>query len=200
MIKYGKKQTAVLGMMMAGSILMNGCGLIQNSVHSDKNTPKGVQDVLDEQTATQSTEPAATEQDTTNYGYGDVTNVDKPTGDFEITTKDGVLDITDMSSEMVYAIVYNMVTDPDQFVDLPVKIDGGMSVYEDPHTKKTYYACLVYDAAGCCAEGIEFVLADGDYPKEGTQITVTGTFTTYNEGDKQYIQLKDATVTTNAEQ
>ena len=124
-MKYGKKQTAVLGMMMAGSILMNGCGLIQNSVHSDKNTPKGVQDVLDEQTATQSTEPAATEQDTTNYGYGDVTNVDKPTGDFEITTKDGVLDITDMSSEMVYAIVYNMVTDPDQFVDLPVKIDGG---------------------------------------------------------------------------
>ena len=58
----------------------------------------------------------------------------------------------------------------------------------------------IYDAAGCCAEGIEFVLADGDYPKEGTQITVTGTFTTYNEGDKQYIQLKDATVTTNAEQ
>lgn len=49
----------------------------------------------------------------------------------------------------------------------------------------------------CCAQGMEFVLTDdysypNDYPREGDEITVTGVFDTYMEGDYMYCTLRDA--------
>ena len=37
----------------------------------------------------------------------------------------------------------------------------------------------IYDAFACCQQGVEFVLTDGDYPEEGTTITVVGRYETY---------------------
>ena len=48
------------------------------------------------------------------------------------------------------------------------------------------YACIIADAAACCAEGMEFVLKDNlaypdDYPEPGAEITVVGEFQAYEE-------------------
>ena len=55
-----------------------------------------------------------------------------------------------------------------------------------------------FDATACCSQGIEFVLA-GDtgaeaYPPVDTEITVTGTFQTYDENGILYCHLVDATL------
>lgn len=67
------------------------------------------------------------------------------------------------------------------------------------HTKQEYFATLIANAAACCSQGIEFVWAGEhayprDYPPLETEITVTGIFDTYYEGEYMYVQLKDAQV------
>jgi hypothetical protein len=71
-----------------------------------------------------------------------------------------------------------------------------------------YYYCVVKDALACCSNGVEFVCGKGDdknakaYPKEKTDITVTGTYETYKEkgSDSLYCRLKDATIETGVKQ
>lgn len=107
------------------------------------------------------------------------------------------VDLTMLSSTMVYSEVYNMMTVPSNYLGKSVKMNGTFSVYHDESTGKYYYACLISDATACCSQGIEFVL-DGDYeypsdyPAEGTEITVSGIFNTYMEGEYQYCQLINA--------
>ncbi|MCR5523755.1 MAG: hypothetical protein K6F64_09010 [Clostridia bacterium] len=60
---------------------------------------------------------------------------------------------------------------------------------------RNYYACLIADATACCSQGIEFlptvkVNYPGDFPPEGTDITVTGIFDTYYEGQTDSSSLK----------
>jgi len=102
------------------------------------------------------------------------------------------IDLTAMSSTMVYSEVSQMTTDPTSYMEKKIKMNGKLSVYHDDSTNKTYYACIIADATACCSQGIEFELAEGEYPAEGTEITVLGTFTTYIEGQYKYCQLKDA--------
>lgn len=105
------------------------------------------------------------------------------------------IDLTSMSSTMIYSEVQNMMTAPDDYVGKKVKMAGQFNVAEVGDNR--YFACLIKDATACCASGVEFVWAGehsypGDYPEENAPITVTGTFTTYKEGEATYCQLKDA--------
>ena len=105
------------------------------------------------------------------------------------------IDLTAMSSTMIYSEVQNMMTAPDDYVGKKVKMAGQFNVAEVGDNR--YFACLIKDATACCASGVEFVWAGehsypGDYPEENAPITVTGTFTTYKEGEATYCQLKDA--------
>ena len=102
---------------------------------------------------------------------------------------------TSMSSTMIYSEVQNMMTAPDDYIGKKVKMAGQFNVAEVGDNR--YFACLIKDATACCASGVEFVWAGehsypGDYPEENAPITVTGTFTTYKEGEATYCQLKDA--------
>ena len=105
------------------------------------------------------------------------------------------IDLTAMSSTMIYSEVQNMMTAPDDYVGKKVKMAGQFNVAEVGDNR--YFACLIKDATACCASGVEFVWAGehsypGDYPEENAPITVTGTFTTYKEGEATYCQLKAA--------
>ncbi len=117
-------------------------------------------------------------------------------------SEDGVdLDLTRMSSTVVYAEVYNMMTSPEFYVGKRIKMRGVFDVYEDIASDKLYYACVIADATACCAQGIEFN-RDGvfsfpeDYPEIGTEITVTGTFEIYQDGESQYCHVTKATMET----
>ena len=105
------------------------------------------------------------------------------------------IDLTAMNSTMVYSEVSDMMMDPKKYEGKYVKMRGSFAVYEGE--TRNYYACLIADATACCSQGIEFVLDKkttypDDYPPLDTEITVTGIFDTYNEGENKFIQLLNA--------
>lgn len=110
-------------------------------------------------------------------------------------------DLTQMNSDMVYAMVYQMMAVPEQYVGKTFRMDGIFySSYYDT-TNQYYFYCVIQDALACCTQGIEFVWEDGshiypdEYPEEAEEIIVEGTFETYmEEGDENlYCHLVNAT-------
>ena len=113
------------------------------------------------------------------------------------------VDLTVLSSTMVYSEVYNMLyNDPAHYLGKTVKARGTFSIYQlvtdgvlqpDPVS----YACIISDAAACCAEGMEFVLKGDltypdDYPELGAEITVIGEFQSYEENGMTWYHLANA--------
>lgn len=95
------------------------------------------------------------------------------------------VDLTQLSSTMVYSEVYAMAYEPEQYMGKTVKMKGQFSSFEGT-AGQIYYTCIVQDATACCAQGLEFELRDNysypdDYPELGDEITVVGTFDTYRE-------------------
>lgn len=108
------------------------------------------------------------------------------------------VDLTRLSSTMVYSEVYNMMNTPESYVGKMVRMNGNFAVYKYP--ERNYYTCIIKDATACCQQGLEFLWRGNhkfpdDYPKEGAPIIVTGIFDIYYEGDQKYCQLKDAYLT-----
>ena len=112
------------------------------------------------------------------------------------------IDLTALSRTMVYSEVYNMMMTPENYIGKVVRMNGLCSTFEsvavDGQEARVYYTCIIFDATACCSQGIEFVLA-GDtgaeaYPPVDTEITVTGTFQTYDENGILYCHLVDATL------
>lgn len=106
------------------------------------------------------------------------------------------VDLTVLSSTMVYSEVYNIVTNPDTYRGKTVKMKGLFNSFHDDVTGQDYFACLIQDAAACCSKGIEFKTTDNysypeDYPKDGNEITIVGTFDTYKEGQFEYAVLNN---------
>ena len=112
----------------------------------------------------------------------------------------GVVDLTRLSATMVYAEVFNMMVEPENYVGKTIKMNGLFYVYPD-EKKGTYtFACIIMDATACCAQGIEFRLRGehaypADYPEPNTNITVQGTFYTYEEDGFTHTLLIDADMT-----
>ena len=122
--------------------------------------------------------------------------------DYEPAQASGELDVdlTTLSSTMVYSEIYNMMYEPDRYVGKRIKMNGQFAVYGNPNTGAVYTACIIMDATACCSQGLEFVLAGehsypADDPELGTEITVVGTFQTYEENGYMYCHLVDAEMT-----
>ena len=117
---------------------------------------------------------------------------------------DGVeVDLTVLSSTMVYSEVYNMLYFyPEDYYGKTVKANGIFAIYQmvvDGVTQPdpVAYACIIADATACCAEGMEFVLEGDytypdDYPELGTEITVIGEFQSYEENGMTWYHLVNA--------
>ncbi|MBO4242582.1 MAG: hypothetical protein J5883_04825 [Clostridiales bacterium] len=115
-----------------------------------------------------------------------------------LTGENGIdVDLTVLSSTMVYSQVYCMLISPDAYLDMTVRMNGAYAFYHDDQTGRNYYACIVSDATACCSQGIEFIPGDDytypdDFPQPGDEICVTGVFSTYEENGYTYCTLKDA--------
>ncbi|WP_167541221.1 hypothetical protein [Pseudobutyrivibrio ruminis] len=100
------------------------------------------------------------------------------------------VDLTTMSSTMVYSYVADMLANPSNYKGQLVRMDGDSNT-----THGGTHSCIVYDALGCCTEGIEYLLPeDEEYPDDGEAITVVGTFATYTKGEGKYFVLIDAVI------
>ena len=107
------------------------------------------------------------------------------------------LDLSAMSTTVVYSQLYNMWGNPEPYVGKIVKMAGCYTYTENPELGIVYHACYVPDATACCTQFLEFVRPDGynwpaDYPEADANIVVTGRLETYEENGVTYLTLADA--------
>ena len=174
-------------MILALLLALSLCACGDESAKKINTGSATVDDILNQQTA-QDTQTTTTPPPTPNAQEQELIAEPDPNVD---------VDLTSMSSTAVYAEVYNMLTNPDDYIGKTVKMRGTFAMYHDETTDAYYFACIIADATACCSQGIEFVLAGehaypDDYPALDETITVTGTFSTYYEGENMYCTLKDA--------
>jgi len=106
----------------------------------------------------------------------------------------GFVDLTAMSSTLVYAEVYNIMTAPDNYEGKTIKMRGLYQANYFEPTKQYYHCVVIADAAACCQQGLEFEWAGkhkypNDYPQNGAEIEVTGVFGSYEELGQTYYHL-----------
>ncbi len=188
---------------LALMFLLTGCGsenTASSSVLDSANQIPSVQDVLDEGTAQQDTSvdtiPLPT--DTADTTEPSETQIPEGYGSYESVD----IDLTTLSAVMVYTQVYAMVSNPDEYIGKTVKMHGTFGYYYEASVDTYYFGIIVQDATACCAQGIEFTLADeeylsfpDDYPEPGAEATVVGVFNTYfpeEAPDWEYYRLEQA--------
>lgn len=188
--------------------ILSGCGANKNQVptRSHGNKTQTVSDVMQQGTgATATPTPAKlTDAPTPANPTDAVTPEGTPTPVATVTsaprTFDKIdVDLTTLSSTMVYSEVYNMVVTPEDYIGKVVKMSGEFAYFHDDAIGADYFACIIADATACCQQGIEFVLAGShsfpdDYPALGTNICVVGEFDTYEEAGYMYCTLRNATL------
>ena len=106
------------------------------------------------------------------------------------------IDLTVLDSTMVYAQVYDMVYNAENYVGKKVKAKGNFAYYQEPDGRE-FFAVIISDATACCSQGLEFVLEGNyvypdDYPPLDTEITITGVFDYYEERNVRYCRLLNA--------
>jgi len=109
-------------------------------------------------------------------------------------SKSNFIDLTAMSSTLVFAEVSNIVTNPTAYEGKTVKMGGAYQANFFALTGQYYHCVVVMDATACCPQGLEFEWKGkhkypGDYPKDGAQIEVTGVFERYEELGRTYYRL-----------
>ena len=191
-------------------LAMTGCGNSGSSGKSGSKQPAGVNDVLEQGMAEADSKKAdntglSAESNTQNLQNTESQETKTPepssepnTASIPADSADGVdLDLTVLSSTMVYSEVYNMMDSPAEYIGKTVKMKGLFACYHDEAMDNYYFACIIQDATACCAQGIEFVLADDyvypdDYPEVDEEICVVGEFDTYEEYGYTYCTLRKA--------
>lgn len=184
-------------------LLITGCSNKKDTDGKGVNNTNSVDKVIDDQTANEEnkTETAESEEASSNVESSKDTE-DTISEAEDVRNTDGTVDydLTQMSSDMVYATVYQMMVTPEEYEGKTFRIDGNFYATYYEATKKYYFYCVIQDATACCAQGMEFVWGDGshiypdDYPEENAEIVVEGIFETYKEknDDTMYCKLANA--------
>ena len=87
------------------------------------------------------------------------------------------LDFTKMNYNMASSIMFEMLVEPEKYIEKTVKIEGQFetSVYEG----NRYFSVVNWDLTGCCPSGLNFIPPDSmeypvDFPESSSLITVKG--------------------------
>ena len=101
------------------------------------------------------------------------------------------IDLTKMSSTMVYSYVFNIINTPDDFIGQRFRMRGTYDEGLWEPTNQTYHYIVIADATSCCAQGMEFTLADKSaaYPQPGDEIEISGILSIYKEEGNMYLQI-----------
>ncbi len=104
------------------------------------------------------------------------------------------VDLTALSSTMVYAEVYNMMVNPADYLGKVVKMRGAYYASYYDVTQEYYHYVIVKDATACCQQGLEFIWNGRhrfpeDYPADYTEVEMQGVFGSYEELSQTYYYL-----------
>ena len=180
--------------IMIIAVMMSACGnsdskvdqVIQNQMQEvDNKNNQG-----DEAKVNDEIKPSETDDELQTEAITNNTSESTPIGDIDV-------DLTKLSSTMVYSEVYNMMYTPEDYIGKTVKMSGMFVAYTNQDQSQFYPAVIIADATACCSQGLEFVLEGNPaypegYPEMGTEITVVGTFETYEEDGNIYCRLQNA--------
>ena len=184
---------ALLALLMIAALV--GCGN-NNAAKSQSSSGNSVSSVMQQQMNQGNTEQKNDTQQPVQPDNSSDKKIDSVSSDVDV-------DLTKLSSTMVYSEVYAMMTAPEEYIGKTVRMKGQFALYQATDSNgqslpdQIYFACVIADATACCQQGLEFILAGDakypdDYPELGTDITVVGEFQTYMEGEYQYCHLIDA--------
>ncbi|MDO5559929.1 MAG: hypothetical protein Q4F95_10070 [Oscillospiraceae bacterium] len=105
------------------------------------------------------------------------------------------MDLTQLGDSMVYAQVYDLLSNADKYMGQTIKIRGRFQSVVSDETNLRYYYVMVSDTTACCQQGFEFIWGDNshvypdEYPQEDSEIVIKGVLGTYDEQDKTYCYL-----------
>lgn len=195
------KRTGIGIWLLAAVVLISGCGK-QTDNGKGINNGKTVDKVIESQVKKEEQKKTeeSTKEDTqkNDQQNTDTQMPESVQGSVNAPEASVDVDLSVMDSDMIYATVYQMMSDPEQYVGKTFRIEGKFYVTYDEMTKSQYYYCVIKDATECCAQGLEFVWGDGshiypdEYPTDGTEVIVDGTFELYMENDSRYCRLANA--------
>ena len=89
------------------------------------------------------------------------------------------VDLTKLNANMLYSAVFDMVENPAEYRGKMIKIRGTYFALHDPAKNEYHHSCVIWDATACCMQGMEFELADENYPPNESEITLIGKFDVY---------------------
>ena len=188
---------------MIMAVMLTACGNDTAAAsRANGNNANSVEAVLQQQMADATQQPEPTVEIVVDNPSEDAQNGNDTEALYELTGDPDPavdVDLTVMNSNMVYAEVYNMMMYPEDYIGKAIKIRGFYNVYEDEVNKQTYYSCIIQDATACCAQGIEFVPEDlqafceNGY-QQGDEVTVSGVFDVYPDGEYMYAVLTGAEI------
>ncbi|MBP5607478.1 MAG: hypothetical protein J6X66_04315 [Lachnospiraceae bacterium] len=193
----------ILTACIALSVFLTACSGTVKTDTRTSGTTQTVNDILEQGLAEQEKKTATiyTPDPTSTPTPIPAPAVEEPVDEKEeepvvLSTTEGIdIDLTSLSSTLVYSEVYNMMYMPEEYIGKTIKMQGYFSFYRDEVSGAEYYSCIIKDATACCAQGIEFIPGNPEaIPADGEDVTVVGVFDTYMEGDFLYATLRDATI------
>ena len=114
-------------------------------------------------------------------------------------------DLTTKNKDMVFVMMLQMMQNPESYIGYRVRMKGMYYALCDEGEDTRHY-CIILDAMGCCAQGMEFQWNEGDdsFPEESLEesdpIVIQGvweayqrpedSFTYYRLGDTKMILLE----------
>ncbi len=102
------------------------------------------------------------------------------------------IDLTQMTSTMVYSQVYDFLANPMNYIGKTVKMEGSYFPEQAEGGEQVYHFLIINDATGCCPQGLEFICSDPDavFPEENDMLTLVGTFELYDENGWTYFRFQ----------
>ena len=195
------KRTGIGIWLLAAVMLISGCGKQADNgkgINSGKTVDKVIESQVKKEEQKKTEESTKEDTQKNDQQNTDTQTPESVQGSVNAPEASVDVDLSVMDSEMIYATVYQIMSDPEQYVGKTFRIEGKFYVTYDEMTKNQYYYCVIKDATECCAQGLEFVWGDGshiypdEYPNDGTEVIVDGTFELYMENDSRYCRLANA--------
>lgn len=195
------KRTGIGIWLLAAVVLLSGCGKQTDNgkgINSGKTVDKVIESQVKKEEQKKTEESTKEDTQKNDQQNTDTQTTENVQGSVNAPEAAVDVDLSVMDSDMIYATVYQMMSDPEQYVGKIFRIEGKFYVTYDEMTKNQYYYCVIKDATECCAQGLEFVWGDGshiypdEYPTDGTEVIVDGTFELYMENDSRYCRLANA--------
>ena len=100
-------------------------------------------------------------------------------------------DISEMNETMAFSMLFQITMSPDFFLDTTIKINGRFLRDYSDFSGRYYNYVMVTDEAGCCQNGLEFLIAnkeniESNYPSQNEEISIIGTLKMLEAGGYEY--------------